>query len=57
MICGSSSFDRVSADTVSGIMPVEVAPPGRRAFTVTPVSPRFWAHMIVSDSRAAFDEP
>ena len=57
MISGASKFVRSSAGTSAGIMPVRLAPPGSRALTVTPVRARSWAHMIVSDSSAAFEGP
>ncbi len=38
-------------------MPVKVAPPGRIAFTVTPVPASSCAQICVSDSSEAFDGP
>ena len=55
MIEGSSSVDRIVSGTSSGIIPVKVAPPGKSAFTVTPVPARSCDQMMVSDSSAAFD--
>ena len=42
---------------LAGTMPVKVAPPGSSALTVTPVSARSCAHIMVKLSTAAFDGP
>ena len=57
MMMGSSRWARMSSGTGLGIMPVKVAPPGSRAFTVTPVPSRSWDQITVSDSRAALEGP
>jgi hypothetical protein len=57
MIEGSSSADRILSGISSGIIPVRVAPPGKSAFTVTPVPARSCDQMMVYDSTAAYDGP
>ena len=57
MIAGSMSLLRWDAVSESGIMPVSVAPPGRRTFSVTPVPSNYCAQMMLIDSSAAFDGP
>ena len=57
MMSGASSAALTFSGVPAGIMPVNVAPPGKSALTVTPVPARSCAQMMVSDSSAAFDGP